>query len=501
MSEDNALGYLERQISTLEDVAVRETRYSNTKTEYAYRPIYFRLKGRVKQFLDDEYSNNIVMPGLRGVGKTVLLFQIYNEFKENFDEAQLLYLTCDTLTGPVNSSLEETLDVYEKRVLGKRIENLDSKILLLIDEAHYQDDWDSIAKSFADRNQDKVMFIITGSSSLALEMSTDMTRRSDTERTYPLRFYEYELLKSRNTAGDLIYPPTDTASNLFGACFKELGEPEARDKLLNNISSNLRTGYFPKIDNDIEIEIEKFLTEGGFPFCLGSDRDRIFEKTIDVSRRVTDQDIVEMSDLSISSIKRGMAILQYLADAEETSGNNIASRIGNVSGTTVSNILEAYDNAGMLHTVNAAGSTRQVQSKPSKYFFTSPTLQASFLWLTGNFNMKSETLGSLLETAVADVIMRRKHTNSAIVNEVFYDYEDGGADFVVKTSDERTVIVEVGWGDKKNKGPKQVANSLENVNGDYGIVVSDTTSDFVNVEVNGDEKPVFFIPKEIFLVQ
>ena len=501
MDQDNALGYVNRQINTLDSVAERETRYPDSGTDFAYRPIFYRLKSRVEDFLEGKYSNNIIMPGLRGVGKTVLMFQVYNKFKKEFDDAHILYLSCDNITGPVNSTLEDTLDVYEKRILGERIENIRSKVLILIDEAHYQNNWDNIAKSFSDRNKENVMFIITGSSSLSLEMSTDMSRRSDTERTYPLRFYEYELLKSKNKEDGLIYPPTDNANKLFSACFKDIGSPSTREDLLNTISSGLRREYFPEVDNDIEIELENFLTVGGFPFCLGRDKDKIFEKTIEISRRVTDQDIIELSDLSVTSVKRGMAILQYLADAEETSGNNIASRIGNVSGTTVGNILNAYEKAGMIHKINAAGSTSKVQSKPSKYFFTHPTLQSSFLWLTGDFDMKSETLGNLLETAVADILLRRKHTNSNIISEIFYDYKDGGADFVVKTADQRKIIMEVGWGDKSKKGIKQVSNSLDNVGGDYGIVVSDSAREREMVEVNEEEKPIFFVPKEVFIVQ
>lgn len=501
MTEDNVLGHLQQRLSVLDEEAERKTHYKDG-TEYAVRPIFYRLKKHVDRFLEGEDVENVdIIPGLRGVGKTTLFYQLYNEFKHRFEQGNILYLTCDQINHYLDSSLNEALDVYEKRILGKNIENLDSEVLIFIDEAHYQDNWAPIIKSFADRS-DKVMVIVTGSSSISLELSTDLSRRANVETLYPLRFFEYELFKNREEEGETVSPPRNLSQNLFKACFKDVsGDPDVRDNLIDKHSTKLRTQYFTQFGNDPEIELEKFLLNGGFPFCLSKRREEVYEDIFEVLNRVTTEDLEEFTNLGDKALKKAIPVLNLIAGAEdEISLQSITQSLEGISKSRVGDIIKAYQRAGVLHVAEPIGTAEQIQSKASKYFFSSPTIQASLLWNMGRMNRDNETLGSLLETEVAGQLFRRAKTNEETIEEVFYDYQDGGADFVVKLSRGEKCVIEVGWGDKSSKGVNQVANTLENVGGDYGLVVNSSDSDYTEVEVDGETKPVYFVPKQTFVM-
>ena len=73
--EDLILGYLINQIALLPSLAKQ---YTQGK---AMRISFLKLRSIADKFIKTGVSERIVlMPGLRGVGKTTLLFQIYNWF-------------------------------------------------------------------------------------------------------------------------------------------------------------------------------------------------------------------------------------------------------------------------------------------------------------------------------------------------------------------------------------------------------------------------------------
>ena len=110
--------------------------------------------------------------GPRGVGKTVLLKQIALELKNSF------YISLDTL---------EEEDLFETAKL--LAERYGIKILLL-DEVHFQKEYDKKLKNIFDFLDVRITF--TSSVSLSLfESSYDLARRAKLEHLYPFSFKEY----------------------------------------------------------------------------------------------------------------------------------------------------------------------------------------------------------------------------------------------------------------------------------------------------------------------
>ena len=93
------------------------------ETPFEHRKTYFRIKKYVDEFLDGYIENRfIIMPGLRGIGKTTILFQIYEYLrKEN------LTTSLDDLT---YHYIVSELDLEEK-LIQKDISN---KILYLLEK-------------------------------------------------------------------------------------------------------------------------------------------------------------------------------------------------------------------------------------------------------------------------------------------------------------------------------------------------------------------------------
>ena len=89
--QDKIVGYLSTQLSVASELAKNYTTDTVTGDKFLYRPIYYRLFKAVSNFVKPEGVENrlIIIPGLRGVGKTTLLFQIFetpvNVINHGFD--------------------------------------------------------------------------------------------------------------------------------------------------------------------------------------------------------------------------------------------------------------------------------------------------------------------------------------------------------------------------------------------------------------------------------
>jgi len=106
----------------------------------------------------------------------------------------VIYLSCDNLTKQMNSNLKESIEVYENKIISEPFEKTNKKIILLIDEAHYDEGWQDTVKNVFDRTKNVLVFV-SGSCSIAIETNTDLARRMYIERIHPLNFPEYLLLK------------------------------------------------------------------------------------------------------------------------------------------------------------------------------------------------------------------------------------------------------------------------------------------------------------------
>ena len=181
-------------------------------TPFKYRRVYFRIAKHSDEFCfrhkplegdvtprQDAESKIIVLPGLRGVGKTTVMLQLYQYLTRGWKipQQRVLYFSADELTEYLGARISDVITVFVEDVLQTSLVKLDEPIFILIDEAHYDDHWSAAAKIVYDKTK-KVFMVLTGSSALSLEMGVDLARRADREIVFPLNFSEHLLLKYRH---------------------------------------------------------------------------------------------------------------------------------------------------------------------------------------------------------------------------------------------------------------------------------------------------------------
>lgn len=135
------------------------------------------------------------MPGLRGVGKSTLIFQIYDYLiGKGIDENRILYVSVDQLNSIPNANLNDLINVFVEDIHHKYPATLDEELFLLIDEAQEDANWSKTGKIIYDQSK-KIFMIFTGSKALDFELDIDAVRRTSIERIYPMNFQEYLFLK------------------------------------------------------------------------------------------------------------------------------------------------------------------------------------------------------------------------------------------------------------------------------------------------------------------
>ncbi|RME58096.1 MAG: hypothetical protein D6780_07335, partial [Candidatus Dadabacteria bacterium] len=173
-------------------------------TRYIFSYYLSLLKKFTEDRLEEIEKINLVS-GIRGVGKTTLLAQLYyasrfipspQEFictsitAQNYEK---IYLDVSRLAEE-GITLTEFFNYYQESREIKFVD-LKQKLLILLDEVHYDEKWGLFLKNVFDatKSHKNILIIATGSSALRLKLNPDLSRRSLSKELYPLTFNEYIL--------------------------------------------------------------------------------------------------------------------------------------------------------------------------------------------------------------------------------------------------------------------------------------------------------------------
>lgn len=455
----------------------RETRILSNRTKKLKnkRLKYYDLQKHVDKFLesDNEYYHRVIMmPGLRGVGKTTILYQLYDYLTSemNIVETDVFFLDMHDLRTVHDGDIKEMVDLYLEDSHHATISSLEKKVFIFVDEAQLDKNWAKYAKLIHDKSVN-IFMIVTGSSAITFEVNTDATRRIKKEQIYPLNFREYLLLKhdiqlSENNFKDLILKG-DTES------IKQAMEDEKRIKK-----------ELIKLDNDPNIELKQFLHSKGFPFALDMDETDAHRYTNDVIERIVSHDLKQIHSFNVSD-ESIMQIIAYLATKKpgKTSNTAIAQAL-QLNSRTVKSILSALEKTQLIFNVTAFGSAGKMLKKPKQHLFLTPSLKSAQNYRVGRYDLNHEKCFATLAENLVGSALNRLGEESQQSLGLFYDANKKGVDFIVKHL-ERITPIEVGIG-KKTKSQLTIAKNRYKT--DYGILVSNRTS---NIEY---EKGILYIP-------
>lgn len=447
--------------------------YDKEKKLFPTRNIFLEFKKIIERFISDkleEHEKIILMPGIRGVGKTTLLMQILKIEKlissndyfllENLKKIEeIIYIDISFLKLN-NISLNEFFNFYEH--LNEFIfESLKKKIILLLDEIHYDENWGLFLKSIFDRTKShsNILLIATGSSAISLKMNPDLSRRVTVKEIFPLKFTEYLNIKHKifpagqfSELKEIIFNSSEAAS-----VYKELKNKKSQIKKLHlNIPLSIRQDYFET---------------GGFPFTIKiSRKTEAIELVKNVINSIIIKDIISLKTFKTETISKINSLIFLLAGSGRISYEKLQQSLKIPEFRTLNAIIEVLIMGGLIIKVSSLGRSYGAARKTPKFLFTSPTLRSAIL---DNF-FSSNQEGTKLEDYFA--LLYQKDLKNKLSSGLAYDISDGGADFILTGKDRKKIIIEIGFNKEEIF---QILNTKKKVNGKYGLVFGSRNLEFV----------------------
>lgn len=442
--------YLQSQIATA------PSRLKGVVNDMEGKPLFKRtIFATLLSYLSNKESDPriIILPGLRGTGKTTLLSQLYLSLKsENITK---LYLSVEEAITRFDVDLWEIIENYEI-LIGKSLEELEEPLYLFLDEIHYDKKWAIFLKTLYDKSK-KIKVFCTGSAAILLreQINADVARRVFFVDIDPVSFPEYMLFKNQKTpllAEAKIIADAILRSNSAQSLYTSLQKVKSKvDKYWLDIS---------------KFEIQKYIKFGTFPFTLRSENEAVALAFISqIVSKVIYTDIPQFYPFNIETLGLVDKILYLISDTLGVSVTKLSEAL-EMKPDTLRLILKGLILSGLIMRIPPYGSHFKQVKKPSKYLFATPSLRYSYLASKDNIITFDNYQGAMLEDLVGMYLTRL--LSSHVGSSITYDMADGGADFVVSLGINK-IIIEVGSGPKDYR---QIIQTSAKIKSKYNLIIS-----------------------------
>lgn len=453
--QQELIQYLQKQTRTTED-RVNKYTHNLKGEELPKRFLFIKIQKYLNDFLNKQSANRIIIiPGLRGVGKTTLMAQICSDIVFKKKKIKALFLSIDEVKNLFNAGISEVMQAYEE-ILGVDLESLSEEIVVFFDEVQSDPRWAKTLKVLYDKTS-KIFFCCTGSSAVILQTTPDIARgRAILERMTPMCFAEYEMV------GNKVYPTKQLKNNIREAIYFSFDAKDAYDKL--ELLRGAVNDYWSKVDRK---DIDKFLTFGSLPFTLQlPNESAIYDAISLLLDGIIKKDLPMLGGFDTKTLSQAKRLLFIIAENDTTSLNTLEKILG-IDRLTILSLLDALEKAELLVKVPAYGSNMSVAKKPAKYLFMSSAIRMSFFSVSGQENTFMTRKGKLLEDSVGSHLYREFILKGG--GSFRYDSSQNGADFILQIGNIKQIIIEVGLGKKDRK---QILGSMGRIDCKYGIVFS-----------------------------
>lgn len=439
------------------------------------RNMFIKIKKHIIDYRSGSTDRHwIIIPGLRGTGKTTLLAQTYFYIKNYHKGVKVIYFSVDDAKSN-GLTLKNLLEEYIAQ-LGL-IPETAKDVVILLDEIQNDHSWAHVLKVFYDRCPG-VFLVCSGSSAVNLQTNADIAgRRANIECLYPMSFCEYELIKHNQ------FPIKGLKTKIDDAIFNSLSAKDCYEKL-------------KECDSEIEqykktigpSHWSNYIHMGSIPFTLAlEEKGEVYRQILQTVEKVVYKDLPQIDNIELKSIPVAKSLLILLSEADAISVNSVSKVLGSTN-ITITNILNALCRAELLIDVAPYGSNFTAAKKGHKYLFASSVVRSALNYMNGTMSSKEVAEGRLLE----DVMGLQFYKRSGVYNSgnIFYDSSQGGADFVIRTGDS-AVVFESGRG---RKTAAQVEKTMSRIScAKYGITVCDTPK--IKLSETGNS---VFIPWRVF---
>lgn len=352
------------------------------------REKYFK---KIRPFYDSDIIK--VITGIRRCGKSFILKGIMNElFEKNVSESQILYVPLDR-RGFKSIKTPEQLENKIESMLGD-----EEQYYLFIDEIQNVAGFESVVHAYAEEGYS---IFLTGSNSYLLsdEISTKLTGRYLNFEIYSLDFAEY---------------------------------------------IDMKKFFHKKINEDVYLEFEEYLLNGGFPKTLEFDDietrqvytrgiiNEIFEKDVKTRKRISNVPVYERVQSFLLNNYSAPFSLNSLLECLESEGYKTKA-------TTVRGYIEDLKKAKIIYECNRFDlKSKKALKREQKYYLADlaiyfamntdnrlsfgPSLEnIVYLYLASNdYQISIGRIGKL----ECDFIVRKKDGNYAYI-QVAYSLQGG----------------------------------------------------------------------------
>ncbi|MDO5825404.1 MAG: AAA family ATPase [Methanosphaera sp.] len=479
--DNNIKNYISTQLNEVPS-SLNNKLFSFKGVKFNKRDEFDIIKRRIDDYIEKESDERLfLLPGLRGVGKTTLLYQIYEYLLKQRDisPSDILYISCDDLNAINEVNLKEVIEEYLQDVHNTTPALLNKQVFILIDEAHYDKNWDLHVKLIYDKSPN-IFMMLSGSSSLHLDFNADVARRLKIHEILPLNYTQHLKLKYDYDA----HVSNDLIEALFEGNVEKAQKQEfkiSRELInINDYNPNDWNTYF-KYGAFCGVLDKKYLTD-------------MTEELWSIVSKIITQDITPEYNLNKQAQDKVYRVLVLISSQKpgQISQNKVAASLNN-STSTMNNIFRILEQTRIIFHYQAYGGSQTQSKKSWKYYIATPSLKNGINKKFGHTIANERDYdGILLENLVASLLFNLKnklsYTPDKIFN-VFYDKTDGGVVFIIQREFHKPIPIEVGLGKKSDKQVKKFMNKHDSP---YGVIISNKTD---KIEKKED---IIYIPPKTF---
>ncbi len=424
------------------------------KTEIKPRTEFNVLKKcAIDFFAQGTEPRMIGLSGLRGTGKTTLLWQIAEYIYENITTN--IYFFNVNILNNYNTNIRDILELLQSKTLQARFTEYSEPIVLLFDEVHEDPKWTTTLKIVYDEL--KTAFVIaTGSSALLLQSTADLATRMLIRHVFPLSFTEY--LTIRNVKKELI--GNDFQNSLKQILFysKDFAElKNSLEKFINPVND-----FFKSIDN-LHEHIVKYIEFYNITrFCVYEETDFITDLITDLFKRVILEDIPQMIGDN-NKYLHSEKLLRRLAASDEINVQTLSQSIG-VSQNEIIENLDILVKAELLNILFPYGGIDSKINKAQKYYFMSPSIRKVILSPLFGDTTTDDLFAKLLEDTVVMYLKRLFKLESII--SFSSNIKQKNPDLIIETL-KNPILLEIGI---NKTTTKQITQSR--IDYRYGIIIN-----------------------------
>ncbi len=343
--------------------------------KFPQRSLFVKIKKYVRDFLKGNTMEPrmVGIAGIRGVGKTTLLWQIGNFVKNHFKEVKVYFLSMD-IASSYGFDVRVLIEALEKIIGSER------SVVLLLDEVQYMEQWTLMLKIIYDKFKNAFV-MATGSASLLLHSNTDLSTRWNVESLYPLSFTEFIMIKSwlKSEGEKVLFPEKGLSSSIREVLFFSK-EAKAITARLQCINDEVQT-YFKNIETYLKLRswqslLKEYIFYHNIPrFLLLEEKRTIISRAFDLLNRVLYQDLKEFYEQNeVMKIQR---LLIRIALSDEINKEKLSQFLGIKVGK-VDRIIDSLAKAELIMKFPAYGGSK-TRLKQTKLFFTSPTMRYAII--------------------------------------------------------------------------------------------------------------------------